>query len=47
MKISLITTLSIFTGGSYDTVVARWTAGHQVERSILYIGHDSYQNLSC
>ena len=25
----------------FDTVVACWTAGQQVERSILYLGHDS------
>ena len=29
-------------GGIRGTVVARWTAaGHQIERSILHLGHDS------
>ena len=28
-------------GGSQNTVVACWTAGQQVEPSILYLGHDS------
>ena len=30
-------------GGIRDTVVALWTAGHKVERSILRQGHDSKQ----
>ena len=29
-------------GGSRSIVVGRWTAGHQVERSILHQGHGSY-----
>ena len=29
-------------GDSRGTVVACWTAGHQVELSILDLGHDSY-----
>ena len=33
-------------GGIRGTVVARWTAGQQVERSILRQGHGSYQNSS-
>ena len=28
-------------GDIRDTVVARWTAGQQVEQSILHQGHDS------
>ena len=31
-------------GVSRGTVVARWTAGHQVERMSKHLGHDSYQN---
>ena len=31
-------------GGVCSTVVACWTAGQQVEQSILHLVHDSYQN---
>ena len=32
-------------GGDSSTVVASWTAGQQVELSILHQGHDAYQKL--
>ena len=32
--------------GSNSTVAASWTAGQQVEQSILHLGHVSYQNIS-
>ena len=37
--------ISLQKGGSRGTVVAHWTVGQQVERSILHLGH-SYQNLN-
>ena len=35
-----------YEGGICGTVVARWTAGQQVDRSILHQGRDSLQNSS-
>ena len=40
----LCTSKSRVSDGSRGTVVARWTAGQLVNRSILHQGHDSYQN---
>ena len=33
-------------GGGRSTVNSRWTAGQQVECSILYLGYDAYQRIS-
>ena len=38
--------LSSMVGGIRGTVVARWTAGQQVERAILRQAHDTFQNSS-
>ena len=42
----IVSELVILTGGIRGTVVACWTAGLQVERSILHQEHDSKQNSS-
>ena len=36
----------ITVGGIHSSVVARWTAGQQVEWLILHQGHDSWENSS-
>ena len=40
-----VSILSVGTWSSHSTVVEHWTAGQQVEYSVLHLGHDSYQNL--